>query len=157
MDIDTRCEHLSESRWANEFTGPELFALAKYMSFTTVDRGQPILREGDREAYLCVLIRGRAAVVKESATGGKPETLATIGEGSVLGEMSLFDGEPRSATVIASEDADLLVFTAHHLETLTHDKPLLAAKLLLKLGKVISQRLRVASGKLCEVSHLIKG
>ncbi|HLF98706.1 MAG TPA: cyclic nucleotide-binding domain-containing protein [Methylococcaceae bacterium] len=155
MDIDTRCEHLSESRWANEFTGPELFALAKYMSFTTVDRGQPILREGDREAYLCVLIRGRAAVVKEGHD--KPETLAYIGAGSVLGEMSLFDGEPRSATVIASEDADLLVFTAHHLETLTHDKPLLAAKLLLKLGKVISQRLRVASGKLCEVSHLIKG
>jgi CRP-like cAMP-binding protein len=71
--------------------------------------------------------------------------------------MSLFDGEPRSANVNASEDCDLLVFTARHLEDLLHDKPLLAAKLLLKPGKVISQRLRIASGKLCEVSHHIKG
>lgn len=155
MDIETRTKRLNETRWANEFTGPELFALAKYMSFTTVDQGEPILREGDREVYLCVLVRGRAAVVKEGAGKGRPETLAYIGPGSVLGEMSLFDGEPRSATVIASEDADLLVFTARHLEELSHEKPQLANKLLLKLGKVISQRLRIASGKLCEVSHLI--
>jgi hypothetical protein len=64
MDIETRRIY--------EFTGPERFALAKYMSFTTADQGGKIRREGDREVYLCILVRGGRRWSRKAPTSRKP-------------------------------------------------------------------------------------
>ena len=64
--------------------------------------------------------------------------------------MSLIDGEPRSASVIAEEPSLLVVLTGEGLAALSSDVPRLAIKVLLKIAKLISQRLRQTSGALVD-------
>ncbi len=64
--------------------------------------------------------------------------------------MALFDGEPRSASAIAAESAMIMMLTKDSFDRLVRELPGLAAKLLLVLGKLLSQRLRQTSGKLID-------
>jgi CRP-like cAMP-binding protein len=64
--------------------------------------------------------------------------------------MSLVDGEPRSASVITVEPTLMLVLTGEQFSLLAADVPRLAIKILLKITKLISQRLRHTSGTLLE-------
>jgi len=90
-----------------------------------------------------------SAIVKhDAAEHGK--VVATLGPGQTIGEMALLDGQPRSASVVAAEDLVLLVFTRAALEHLVEEKPSLAVKVLWKLARVLSQRLRQTSGALVE-------
>lgn len=151
LDTQTRAKLLEETAWANDFSWPEIQTLAQYLSFERVEKDRAIVREGASEAYLSILVKGSARVVKHDFSSQWESALATIKAGAVLGEMSLFDGEPRSATVLALEDTEMLTLSRQNLDRMIKEKPALASKLLLKLGKILSGRLRLASGKLCEM------
>jgi small-conductance mechanosensitive channel/CRP-like cAMP-binding protein len=66
--------------------------------------GQVIVREGDPGASMFVVRRGEAAVTLAGAAG----ELARHREGGFFGEMSLLTGDPRTATVTALTDCDLV-------------------------------------------------
>jgi CRP/FNR family cyclic AMP-dependent transcriptional regulator len=63
---------------------------------------------GDTGDTLMVVIFGRVKVLVRSADGGEL-TLATVGPGETLGEVSIADGGPRSADVETLEDTQLLL------------------------------------------------
>ena len=71
-------------------------------------RGQILFTRGDPGDTLVVVISGRVKVVARSADGGEL-TLMIIGEGGVLGELSVADGGPRSADAESLEDCQLLL------------------------------------------------
>lgn len=76
----------------------------------TVERfsdGDIIVREGDLGREMYVIRRGRVEVTR--LHDGRNVVLATLERGSFFGEMSLLEGEPRSATVRAKGDTELLV------------------------------------------------
>jgi CRP-like cAMP-binding protein len=100
---------------------------------------------------LCLVVEGRVSVMKEGARHA-PKRIGTIGAGNTFGEMSLIDGEPRSASVVAEEPTILIVLTGEGFARLSLEVPRLAFKVLLKLSKLLSQRLRQTSGVL--VDHL---
>ena len=64
------------------------------------------------------------------------------GAGSVIGEQSFFDGQPRSANVWAVTDGELLCLTGDQFRVLSDSEPVLARDLLFALGRVLSLRLR---------------
>ena len=70
--------------------------------------------------------------------------------GKTFGEMSLVDGEPRSASVLADEKTTLIVLTADDFARLASEIPRLAIKVLLKISKLLSQRLRHTTGVLAD-------
>ncbi|MCC7538122.1 MAG: cyclic nucleotide-binding domain-containing protein [Deltaproteobacteria bacterium] len=70
---------------------------------------QTIIQEGERGTSFFVLARGTVRVHRHNASGGSIE-LARLGEGSIFGEMALVSAAPRSATVTAVTDCDLLEF-----------------------------------------------
>ena len=74
-------------------TQPSLFAA-----------GEVIVREGDRDSSLFVVLRGDAAV----SLAGTEGEVARLHAGDFFGEMSLLTGEPRTATVIAATDCDVI-------------------------------------------------
>ena len=98
--------------------------------------------------------RGDAVVVEEGSTGGRffviqsgqarvvsrGRTQAKLGPGAYFGELSVLDGEPRSATVIATEPLEVWSIADFNFRPLLKDRPALAVKLLTAL----SARLRRA-------------
>ncbi|MCA1671302.1 MAG: cyclic nucleotide-binding domain-containing protein [Actinobacteria bacterium] len=65
-----------------------------------------------------------------------------MGLGSVFGELSFFDGRPRSALVRAVTDGQLLRLSFDAFEVLSAKEPVLARSVLLDLGRILAARLR---------------
>jgi CRP-like cAMP-binding protein len=72
-----------------------------------VAAGTVLFREGEPGEVMYLVREGRVGVLRRHSAG--EETLAELGPGSILGEMSLLDRRPRSATATVIEDADLTV------------------------------------------------
>jgi CRP/FNR family transcriptional regulator, cyclic AMP receptor protein len=141
---------LEETQWASDFTWDELQTFATYLHRFRVAGGMNVFREGSPGDNMFILVEGRVNIVKDDIQGHH-KVVTTIPKGKSFGEMALFDGEPRSATVMAAVDSTMLVLAKQNLLRLLDDHPQLGAKLLLKLGKLISQRLRATTGQLVDL------
>lgn len=71
-----------------------------------------ILREDDEGQDVFLILDGQVQVCTHIATRGNPLSpgLARLGKNDIFGELSMFDGEPRSAEVIALTDCTLVKF-----------------------------------------------
>ena len=90
--------------------------------------GEVILAEGEAGHSFYVLARGSVAVTKHLAQGGQSR-LATLHEGAIFGEMALVSASPRTATVTAEDDCDLLEFDREALQAASRQVATLAAAL----------------------------
>jgi CRP-like cAMP-binding protein len=104
-----------EEALANAFIFADLHAsdlkrLAKLMSPTQFAAGSVVIKEGDQADSLFVVSSGKLAA-DHSDSAGNAQPLATYGPGDFFGEMALFEGSPRSATVHAIEDSECLTMT----------------------------------------------
>ena len=71
-------------------------------------RGESIVEQGKKSNFLAILLTGRARVVTADDRG-REVILATLQPGDYLGEMSLIDNQPHSATVRAEIQTDALL------------------------------------------------
>jgi cAMP-dependent protein kinase regulator len=71
--------------------------------------GDVVIAQGAEGTSFFVLVRGTMTVTHQP-TEGEPRQLATLGDGAICGEMALVSAQPRSATVTAVTDCDLLEF-----------------------------------------------
>lgn len=72
--------------------------------------GERIFAEGDPSYYCYQVVRGQVDIVL--SPGGRHEVIARLGPGEVFGEMGVIDSGPRSATAIAAEDTECVIFGA---------------------------------------------
>jgi len=68
--------------------------------------GELVIRAGDQGSSMFVVHNGRVQV--QVSDGGKPRPVAVLSEGAFFGEMALFTGEPRTASVVAMEETEVL-------------------------------------------------
>lgn len=71
-------------------------------------RGEALVEQGQKSNALFILLTGRARVMT-SDSRGREVILATLTQGDYLGEMSIIDNEPHSATVRAEVQTDVLM------------------------------------------------
>jgi len=71
-------------------------------------RGEAIVEQGKKSDALSIILTGRARVMSTDARG-REVILATMSPGDYVGEMSLIDDEPHSATVRAEIQTDVLI------------------------------------------------
>lgn len=71
-------------------------------------RGEIIVEQGKKSNFLAIVLTGRARVVTTD-TRGREVILATMNPGDYVGEMSLIDNQPHSATVRAEVQTDVLI------------------------------------------------
>lgn len=147
---DQICSMLEEINLFTDFSHRELLTLASYMHAFEAVPGTVILREGNRDSYMCLVVEGKLDVIKEREEG-EHRQLAVIRAGKAVGEMSLIDEQPHSATVVAKTDCTLLLFTKRSFERIADDHPRLAFDVLWKLAETLSHRLRQTSGKLVDL------
>ena len=112
--------------------------------------GDIIFEENSVGREMYIILTGKAKVIKER--GDVETTLATLEEGDFFGEMSLFDNNPRSATVKALGDVKLLeINQKNFLKKISRD-PSLAFRMLEKM----SQRIRITDEKILNCTVEIK-
>jgi CRP-like cAMP-binding protein len=107
--------------------------------------------EGDKNAFLVLIIKGNVHVVKFDSQRN-PKKITTLGPGKTIGEMSIIDGEPRSASAVTAVASTLMVMTAEKFNRLMDEQPRVALVLVQKIAKLMSQYLRQTSGRL--IDHL---
>ncbi|MCA9608744.1 MAG: cyclic nucleotide-binding domain-containing protein [Myxococcales bacterium] len=90
--------------------------------------GDVIVAEGEPGHSFFVIARGSVAVTKHLAHGGSTR-LATLHEGAIFGEMALVSASPRTATVVAETDCDVLEFDRAALAAASRDVGAVAAAL----------------------------
>jgi CRP/FNR family cyclic AMP-dependent transcriptional regulator len=151
LSIVEKAELIDATRWSVEFSFDQLKKLVRYMSVYDVAQDTVLFCEGEKSAYMVLIIKGRVDVVKFDSHR-TPKKITTIGPGKTIGEMSIIDGEPRSASAVTGSDATLFVMTAAQFNGLNEALPGIGITLALKIAKQMSQYLRQTSGRL--IDHL---
>ncbi len=64
--------------------------------------GKNLITQGEKEGDVLVIVSGEADVIKRDADGGEDRKLATVGEGTILGEMAALTKEAAAADVVAA-------------------------------------------------------
>lgn len=101
-------------------------ALGKTARALEVPAGSMIMTEGERSNSLYLVERGQVEIFRPARDGGDEYRLKELGPGEPIGEMSLLDGEPRSASARAETDCRLLEIRPEALRDLSDGAHLLA-------------------------------
>jgi CRP/FNR family transcriptional regulator, cyclic AMP receptor protein len=115
-------------------TKGDLRRIASLADEVEVPKGKVLTRQGEPGRECFVIADGRA---KATMRGRRS---ASMGPGDFFGEMSLLDQGPRSATVTAESDMELLVLTSQGFWSLLRDVPVVAPRIM----RVLAERLREA-------------
>ena len=121
-------EHLAEIPLFSALSKRDLGRIAKASNEVTVAPGHVLVDQGDagREAF--VIVDGTATVKRNG------RKVATLGPGAVVGELSLLDHGPRTATAVCATDCTLLVIDQRRFLGVIDSVPAISHKLLSSLA-----------------------
>ncbi|MBL8735620.1 MAG: mechanosensitive ion channel [Planctomycetes bacterium] len=110
--------------------GAELAALSHECEQLSFGRGERIVFQGEPGDAMYVILAGTAIVtVADPANPESEREVARLSRGEFFGEMALLTGEPRSASVTAVDDLDVVVVHKQALEGMLHKRPGLAQEM----------------------------
>ncbi|MCL2020761.1 MAG: Crp/Fnr family transcriptional regulator [Betaproteobacteria bacterium] len=113
-----------------------LTQVGRVMIFRTYPRGAYVLRKGGEGEHLLFLLSGRLQVV-DLTEDNREVGLSFLEPGDYIGELSVIDGIPRSASVVAVEPSLLAFLSRTYAQNLIYTQPLVAERVLKRLaGKV---------------------
>jgi CRP-like cAMP-binding protein len=101
--------------------------LAEIGKRRTYQADEVIVKEGTTGTALYIVLSGRARVER----GGT--AIAQLGSGDFFGELALIEEHPRTATVVASEETDCLLFPAWEFTALLEEHPEVAVPIMREL------------------------
>lgn len=113
----------------------ELLRLMRRFETVSCEAGNAVMHQDKEGRELYVVMSGELEVLRD---GRKVATLRT---GEHVGEMALVRSQPRSATVRAVENSELLVLRRNEFYAIVRDEPELAVKLLWQLSGALADRL----------------
>ncbi len=133
----------------DSFKMDELDTLSRHMNYMDIHRGEFLFTEGDKGDYMCFVVRGLLDVLKKG-TDGNYRVIARLGKGNTIGEMSIIDKSPRSASVIARQPTVVIILTKKGFDILTNNHPVLGIALLKKIMRLLSLNMRRTTSKLAD-------
>jgi CRP-like cAMP-binding protein len=142
---------LSELPFFEEFSAEELNFFAKNLSLRSFPAGTHLFQQNDIGDYLFFVVNGEIEV-KIKGHNVQQFIVAKFGSGSTIGEMSLIDDYPRSATILVAKPADLLLLTRQCFDRMCTEEPATGVKFLRGLTKTLSKRLRKANGRFADIA-----
>ncbi len=100
-------------------------------------QGTVLFREGEPGKEMYVVQHGRVTISKQ--VGDVEKILASLGPGEFLGEMSILNNKPRSATATCAEPAKLLVIDAKTFEAMIRSNAEIAIRMIKKLSDRLAE------------------
>jgi CRP-like cAMP-binding protein len=131
-----------------DLTEEELDAVAKCIVDSSYHAGETVIQEGEPGEALFLVRTGKVRVEKQA--NDKKVLLAELGPGKTVGEMSLIDSFPTSASVVAVEASELFALGRLDLNVLLNWNPILAAKMWRSFTQMLSERLRTMNEQMLE-------
>jgi CRP-like cAMP-binding protein len=120
----------------------DLAVVLGYTQARLYEPGEFAVRHGDIDRSFFIISRGSFEVIVPSDEG--PRRARLLEAGDLFGEVSFFDGRPRSADVIALEEGEALVLTEAAFQRLRLTHPRLALRFVLDLGRILGERFRAS-------------
>jgi CRP-like cAMP-binding protein len=120
----------------------DLAVVLQYTQARMYAPGDFAVRQGEVDRSFFVISRGSFEVLVPSNDG--PRRVRVLEPGDLFGEVGFFDGLPRSADVVALEEAEALVLTQAAFQRLRLTHPRLALRFVLDLGRILGERFRAS-------------
>ena len=121
-----------------------------YIETMELSAGEILFEEGEKGDYVCFIISGSLEVMKMTTWQNLTTVIATLYEGSCIGEMALIDHAPRSASIRAYEKTKLAILTQKAFDVMVESEPELGVNILKGVAQTISDNLRATTDKLAD-------
>jgi CRP/FNR family transcriptional regulator len=144
---ETTRELLARVPLFSELSASELERVAQVAVPRSFPGGTRVFHEGD-PGDSCYIVRSGVCRVTREHSDGRAITLANLETGDIFGELAMLDGDTRSASVEALEDAELLALPGSDVKALLRDHPELGVKLI----EALTRRLRSANERISNQS-----
>ena len=149
---DKVIQMITDSGFFSDLEQDEFEMLAYWMKAYSAPAGTLILKEGAEDsACLCIITQGKVNIFKQSSPNDDHVKIAEIEAGASIGEMSVVDGKPLSASAISLDDATILMMYRADFEHLMKKNSNLGVKVLYRISRIISERLRTTTGRLADL------
>lgn len=153
--LETIMDVLIDIPLFDEVSSAELKIVARHMNLIQVKAGDTLFNEGDKGSYMCFVVDGILDIIKETARG-RDVVISSLARGRSIGEMSVIDNAPRSATVRARTVTNLVVLTRDAFEAILKTHPQIGIKILKGLARLLSMNLRKTSSQLADFMLPVK-
>jgi CRP-like cAMP-binding protein len=137
MMMSNKIDFLSKVSIFSLVEKTDLQRIAQLTHHHSFQQGETIIREGEHDRQLFILVSGEVEVIKNLGKK-KQRRVAIMGPYSYFGEMALIDDLARSASVVAMEDTEVLSLNHWNLRQEIERYPALAFELL----QMLSRRIR---------------
>ena len=122
----------------------EFGMISAFLGRLQIQKGDCVFKEGDAGKEMFILVSGELSACA-SQSDGTDRWLFDVSPGDFFGEMSIIVHEPRSATITATEDSELIVLNEKDFYRIISDHPVIGIKMLKAIGAVQNQWLEKTS------------
>ena len=130
----------------------EVARLERTLHTRNFKKDEIVFKEDEPGAALYIIKEGKVDIfINHDAD---PILLATLDKGMFFGELALFDATPRSATIVASKDSELIALSKPDFILFSEREPAIGNKIVMRLGQILSKRLRIANEQIEELKSL---
>ena len=126
--------------------------LERYGARRRFRAGETIVRQGEVSRSLIIVLSGELVFVTTNSAGHE-RLLGILPAPTLVGEVGFFDPGPRSGTLLARSDGELLQLNFTQFEALAASSPSLARTILLDAGRIVAIRLRRATAAAANSAH----
>lgn len=133
MAKDAYLDQLASIPLFSALSRKELQRVARASDEVTVKEGHELIRQGDVGREMFVIVEGTATVKRNG------RKLGTASPGNAIGELSLLDKGPRTATVVADGECKVLVLGAREFAGVLDEVPGLTHKIMASLATRIRE------------------
>ncbi|MBC7473215.1 MAG: Crp/Fnr family transcriptional regulator [Candidatus Sericytochromatia bacterium] len=138
MDSQSLISFFKEVPLFSHLDNEELEQLSQICSEKKFEKGQTIFYEEDMGTGFYLIMSGQVKIVMLSSDG-REHILGLLRENDFFGEMSILDGQPRSATAIALSDIKTMTINREDFTKLLRSNPDMAIKIMFVLCKRLRQ------------------
>ncbi|MEA2347591.1 MAG: family transcriptional regulator, cyclic receptor protein [Thermoleophilaceae bacterium] len=143
LSLEQKTELLDGLAWLSSLAANDRVDLAREAEEVSWDGGVAVFREGD-VGHECFLLHSGSVRVHRRGADGREISLATLHPGTTFGELALFDGEVRSASIETMEPSAALRIGGDRVMQVVSASPQVALELVVELAG----RLRAANDRL---------
>jgi len=153
--IEKKMEEFCRLPFVSEMEDGECGLVSAIATVVTLKKGDVLLRQGEKDSSLYVLIDGRLKVKRDTG-GGEQVILAAVQVGDMIGEMGFLDEETHSATLEADTKTDVLRIRRKDLEKLLDKHPQTVYKIMRAIAREVHQITKRMNIQFVEMQNYIQ-